>query len=313
MAPYSIAIIGNGKIAQDQHQPVIANNPDFRLAAIVSMRGLGAEGVPTFRTAGEAYDALPDLDAVAICTPPQVRYALAREALDAGLDVLLEKPPALTVTELTDLAAHAQQRGRVVFTTWHSQYNAAVDAAKARCAGHRVTALQVDWREDVRHWHPGQAWIWEVGGFGVFDPGINALSIVTKIMPGPIFVRSADLETPRNRDMPIAARIAFASPAATQDATLTAVFDWRQTGEQSWTIEVTLNDGAHLRLEAGGSRLIVNGTQTIAAPMAEYEAIYARFAGLLAARTSAVDSAPFQLVADAFLVGKRIETDAFED
>ena len=43
--------------------------------------------------------------------------------------------------------------------------------------------LLVTWKEDVRHWHPGQQWIWEAGGFGVFDPGINALSIVTKIMP----------------------------------------------------------------------------------------------------------------------------------
>src|SRR5271170_6200989 len=94
VAPYSIAIIGVGKIARDQHLPVIAKNPDFRLAAVISQSGAQVEGVPTFPTAAAAYAALPDLDAVAIATPPSVRHALAREALDAGKHVMLEKPPA---------------------------------------------------------------------------------------------------------------------------------------------------------------------------------------------------------------------------
>lgn len=313
MAPYSIAIIGLGKIAQDQHLPVIAKDPDVRLAGIVSTRGASAAGVPSFRTPAEAYAALPELDAVAICTPPQVRYALAREALNAGKHVLLEKPPALTVTELTDLATHAADLDRVLFTTWHSQYNAGVDAARARLAGQTIRRLHITWKEDVRRWHPGQDWIWQVGGFGVFDPGINALSILTRIMPGPVFVRSAELLTPRNRDMPIAATLAFASPAAGDDAVLTAAFDFRQTGEQTWSIEVETEEGLVLTLEAGGSRLLVDGVHTLEEPPAEYEGIYRRFATLLATRTSEVDAAPFQLVADAFLVGKRVETEPFED
>lgn len=313
MARTRIAIIGLGKIAQDQHLPVIAGNADFQLAAVVSGRGVEAPGVPTFRSAAELYAARPDVDAVAICTPPHVRYTLAREALDAGKHVLLEKPPALTVAELLDLGRHAGERSRVIFTTWHSQYNAGVDEARRRLAGQRIRRLQIAWKEDVRRWHPGQAWIWQVGGFGVFDPGINALSILTTIMPGPVFVRSADLVTPANRDMPIAADLTFASPLASPEAMLTASFDWRQTGEQSWRIEVDTEDGARLRLEEGGCRLSVDGCVVVAEPMTEYEGIYRRFAALLASGTTEIDSAPFQLVADAFMVGKRIVTDAFED
>ena len=160
MAPYSIAIIGLGKIATDQHVPVIGKNPDFRLAGIVSGRGAEVPGVPTFRDAADLYAALPDLDAVAICTPPLVRTALARQAMNAGKHVLLEKPPALTVSELLDLGTHAGDLGRVVFTTWHSQYNAGVDDAKRRLKGKRIARLHIDWKEDVRRWHPGQGWIW---------------------------------------------------------------------------------------------------------------------------------------------------------
>ena len=315
MAPYSIAVIGVGKIAQDQHLPVIAKDPDFHLAAVVSGRGLKVEGVPTFRTAAELYAALPDLDAVAICTPPNVRHVFAREALDAGKHVLLEKPPFPTTRELVDIGEHAARKGRLVFTTWHSQYNAAVEDTRNRLAGQKLKSLGIIWKEDVRRWHPGQDWIWEVGGFGVFDPGINALSILTTIMPQPIFVKRARLVTPTNKAMPIAADLVFWSDAESDPAAerLTAAFDWRQEGPQSWDYRIETEDGTVLDLTGGGAKLAVNGQVVVDEPSAEYEGIYRRFAGFLARGESVVDAAPFQLVADAFMVGRREETEAFVD
>ncbi len=312
MTPYSIAIIGVGKIARDQHLPVIAKNPRFRLACVVSHSGARVDGVPSFRTAAEAYAALPDLDAVAICTPPSVRHPLAREALDAGKHVMLEKPPTPTMAEMHDLAAYAAERRRVIFATWHSQYNAAVDEAKERLAGAKLRRLAIEWKEDVRRWHPGQEWIWNAGNFGVFDPGVNALSILTRIAPGPVFVKSAELLYPANRDTPIAASLVFTSPVAENSgARLTAEFDWRRQGEQSWNIDIETAAGETLRLTHGGSKLFVDGALAREAPMAEYEGLYAHFAALLDAGWSAMDAAPFQLVADAFLVGSRSATDAF--
>ena len=99
------------------------------------------------------------------------------------------------------------RQGRVLFTTWHAQYNAGVAEAQRRLAGHTIRRLLVTWKEDVRRWHPGQTWIWQAGGFGVFDPGINALAIVTRILPTPIFVQKADLEFASNLDAPIAASL----------------------------------------------------------------------------------------------------------
>ncbi len=312
MTPYSVAIIGVGKIARDQHLPVIAKNPRFRLVAVVSHSGARVDGVPTFATPAEAYAALPDLDAVAICTPPNIRYAIAREALDAGKHVMLEKPPAPTVAEMRDLAARAADRGRVIFATWHSQYNAAVDMAKERLAGAKLRRLAIEWKEDVRRWHPGQDWIWDAGNFGVFDPGINALSILTKIAPGAMFVKSAALFYPANRDTPIAASLRFSSPAAQGEAPLSAEFDWRQEGEQSWNIDIETVSGEQFRLTNGGAKLFIDGALAHEAPMAEYEGIYDHFAALLDARWTAMDAAPFELVADAFLVGSRRTVDPFE-
>lgn len=306
---FRLGIIGLGKIAQDQHLPVVAKNGDFELAAVVSSRG-GYRDVPAFRTPDALFASALKLDAVSLCMPPGPRFDIARDALDAGLHVLMEKPPAPTVGELDALVEHARARGRILFTTWHSQYNAAVDEAKRLLAGRTVTRLRISWKEDVRHWHPGQEWIWEPGGFGVFDPGINAFSIVTKILPQPVFVQSAVLETPRNKSTPIAAEITF-RPSWRGAAELTAELDWRQTGEQSWNIDVGTADGASLQLRNGGTELFVNGQRSTAAPMAEYEGIYEHFADLLRSGRSHVDGAPLQLVSDCFMLGRRRETEDF--
>jgi D-galactose 1-dehydrogenase len=306
---YSIAVIGLGKIAHDQHLPCIAKNPDFRLAATVSSRS-GVAGVPNFATPEALFASGLPLDCAALCMPPEPRLAIASKAMAAGLDLLLEKPATPTVSEMQAMAAQAAKAGRLLFTTWHSQYNAAVDAAQKLLAGRRVTRLLVSWKEDVRHWHPGQEWIWEPGGFGVFDPGSNAFSIVTRILPQPVFVAAAVLETPANKQTPIAGRIRFKFGDGSA-ADLAAELDWRQTGEQSWNIDVETADGLRLALRKGGTELSVNGVLRVAEPSQEYEGIYAHFARLLGSGTSHVDVAPLQLVNDCFMLGRRIDVAPF--
>jgi D-galactose 1-dehydrogenase len=73
MSKRKIAIIGLGKISQDQHVPVIGASDAFELAAVVSTRGLGHGNVPVFKTPAELYRALPEIGVVAVNTPPGVR------------------------------------------------------------------------------------------------------------------------------------------------------------------------------------------------------------------------------------------------
>ena len=309
MQAYKLGVIGLGKIAQDQHLPVIGADPAFALVAVSSQRGVAVDGVPHAFKDWQEMLRLDDLDAVAICTPPQPRYAIARAALAAGKHVLLEKPPTATLSELADLERLAAGAGRTLFTTWHSQYNPAVEEARRALAGRTIERLLVTWKEDVRQWHPGQDWIWQAGGFGVFDPGINALSIVTRIVPEPIFLRRADLAFPANKDAPIAATLELGSGRPGED--LRAVFDWRQTGEQTWDIAVETSDGTRLALSGGGKRLEIDGKLVVETAPAEYQGIYRRFAALLASGRSAVDTEPFRLVADAFMIGRRITVEPF--
>lgn len=301
-----LAIVGLGKIARDQHLPAVAGLPDIAVAAVVS-RNAVLDGVPCFETLEELFASDVAVDAVALCTPPQVRRAQAALALAAGKHVMLEKPPGATVSELAPLIATARIKGLTLFATWHSRHAPAVEPARAFLAANRPLSVRIDWREDVRVWHPGQDWIFEAGGLGVFDPGINALSILTRILPRPLFLRASELAFPANRDAPIAAELDLADEAGLP---IRAEFDFLQSGPQSWDMRIE-TEGGTLLLSAGGAKLDHDGRPLVDEPEAEYPALYRRFADLVSRRESDVDLAPLQLVADAFLLGKRRGVEAF--
>ncbi len=301
-------LVGLGKIARDQHLPAIDMIDGIALVAVASRNAQG-EGVNNYPDLGAMLAGEPDLDAVILCQPPQVRYAAARQALLAGKHVFLEKPPGATVSEVDALIALARQQGVTLYASWHSRYAAAVARAKAWIAERMVKRIDIQWREDVRHWHPGQPWIWEAGGFGVFDPGINALSILTEIVAEPITMLSASLEVPSNKQAPIGATLGMATASG---ATIDAVFDWRQTGPQTWDIEVETDKGT-LLLSEGGNMLRLDGDVQVKAPDEEYPTMYRRFVDLVASRAIDADTAPLRLVADAFLCGRHCPTAAFED
>jgi D-galactose 1-dehydrogenase len=301
-----LAIVGLGKIARDQHLPAIAGTTGIELVAIAS-RNASIDGMAHFATLEQLLAAGPDIDAVALCTPPQLRHAQAAAALEAGKHVLLEKPPGATVSELDPLIAAARQTGRTLFATWHSRFAPAVEPARNFLAARQIKSVVVEWKEDVTVWHPGQAWIWEPGGLGVFDPGINALSILTRILPRPFFLTRAELSFPRNRAAPIAADLAFSDDAGTA---IRAEFDWRQTGPQTWEIRVE-TDAGRLTLSAGGSRLVHDDRTLVDEKQAEYRGIYRRFVELIATGASDVDLSPLVHVADAFLLGRRRDVEPF--
>lgn len=300
-----VALVGIGKIAVDQHVPAINASPDWDLAATVSRNG-HVEGVPAFTDFATFLAERPDVPVVSLCLPPVPRFAYAEAALKAGRHVMLEKPPGATLAEVHELEVLAQARGLTLYATWHSRMAHAVAPAKAWLADTTVRQAHITWREDVRKWHPGQDWVFQPGGMGVFDPGINALSILTEILPGPVHLTRATLEFPENRQTPIAARLTFTNQ-------VTADFDWRQEGPQTWDIEVVTDKG-NLALRMGGNVLEIEGKPVAGENtiMGEYPALYARMADLVRNGNSEVDLAPMIHVADALTLGERITTAAFD-
>lgn len=305
MSGIRIGLAGIGKIARDQHLPALAGDAGFALAATAS-RNARVDGVDCYATVAEMLAARPEIEAVSLCTPPDGRFEQAIAVLRAGKHLMLEKPPAATVSEIEVLEQAARTAGVTLFATWHSREAAEVDAARAWLAEKSIAAVRIRWKENIREWHPGQDWILAAGGFGVFDPGINALSIATRILPDPLIVLNATLDIPANRVSPIAAAMGM----RTGDAPVDAEFDFLQTGNQNWDIEVD-TDAGMLRLRDGGGRLELPGADPVSGPNREYPRLYRHFAGLIERGESDVDLRPLQLVADAFLSGRRVTVEPF--
>lgn len=295
-----IALVGIGKIARDQHIPAIAADPYWELAATVS-RNASVDGVPNYTDIETLLAERPDIGTVSLAIPPQPRFAYAAAALKAGRHLMLEKPPGATLAECHALIEMARTEGVSLFATWHSRYADCVPATKAWLAERTIRKLLITWKEDVRRWHPGQEWIWDAGGLGVFDPGINALSILTEILPAPVHLSAAELEFPANRDTPIAASLTFASPSG---GDVSAVFDWRQEGPQTWDIDIETDNGK-LKLSNGGATLSIDGVPTQQGSDREYPCLYRRMADCVERRISDVDLSPMVHVADAFTLGRR--------
>lgn len=305
-----IALMGIGKIAVDQHVPAITASDDWELAATVSRHGT-IDGVAAFTDLDAMLAQCGDVRVVSLCLPPVPRFAAAQAAIKAGRHVMLEKPPGATLSECHALEALARQHRVSLFATWHSREAAGVAVAKAWLADKTLRDLTIIWKEDVRRWHPGQDWIWQPGGLGVFDPGINALSIVTEILPDRVHVCSAVLEFPENCQTPIAAEIDFTHP---DGADVRADFDFRQEGEQIWSITAETDQGT-LVLSEGGARLWVDGAEHLATAdlslTGEYPRLYSRMATLVHHGDIDMDLSPMRHVADAFTLGRRITVDPF--
>ncbi|EGF93351.1 galactose 1-dehydrogenase [Asticcacaulis biprosthecium C19] len=300
--PLKIGLIGLGKIAVDQHIPSIRSNPSLRLVAGCSPSSR-VDGLACYNSMEEMLAAHPDIDALSICTPPQIRHSIAKKVIAAGKHTFLEKPPAATLGEAEAIAALAKAKGVSLLASWHSRFAPAVEAVRLWIAERNISSLKIVWKENVRQWHPGQKWIFEAGGMGVFDPGINSLSILTAILAEAVIVKKADLHIPVNCDAPIQVEMDMTTESGLP---IRAEYDFLQTGIQTWSIYIESAKGEKLALHLGGTELEINGHVKIKEKEAEYSGLYAHFLSLVNAGASDADFAPLRIVADAMLLGKRI-------
>src|SRR5262245_25039093 len=116
IAPLKIGIVGVGKIVRDQHLPSLAKDQNYRLTAAAS-RHERVDGIPNYLSVKELLKAVPELDAVSLCMPPQFRYEAAHAALEAGKHVFLEKPPGATVSEVEHLRDLATAKSVSLFAS----------------------------------------------------------------------------------------------------------------------------------------------------------------------------------------------------
>lgn len=301
--PFQIGIVGLGKIARDEHIPAILSNPDFELAFVVDRVIRVDLGIPAFRSLDEAIGSGITFDAISICTSPQVRFEICDQLFTTSAAILLEKPAASHYDLAAQINTEAAARDSCVFAAWHSRFAEQVAAAKAWCAEKQnIVSGKIEWRENAEKWHPGQDWIWRKGGFGVFDPGMNALSILTEILPSKWSIDMAHLGIPENAETPSIADFKLKSA----NTVIHCIFEFHAHDDEIWQISLEAHDGSRLQLSEGGAKLLADGVECAAgAPAGEYENVYRRFSHLITAHQMDIDLQPLFLIEEIFATASR--------
>ena len=113
----NIGIIGCGKIAQVRHIPEYAENPNATLVGFFDLNKDRARELAQ-EYGGKAYDSIedlfndPDIEAVSVCTSNNTHAAISIQGLEAGKNVLCEKPMATTLADCEEMVRTAKKTGK---------------------------------------------------------------------------------------------------------------------------------------------------------------------------------------------------------
>lgn len=136
--PIQVAVIGCGTIADSAHVPSYAQLDSANIRYLVDIDPAKAEALKAKHDLQNAKvitdyrEALndPELHAVSVCLPNDLHKPVTLAALEAGKDVLCEKPIALSLTEATQMRDMAQAKGRILNIGVVNRFNTAVNHIK---------------------------------------------------------------------------------------------------------------------------------------------------------------------------------------
>jgi scyllo-inositol 2-dehydrogenase (NADP+) len=128
-----VGLIGFGLAGKCFHVPVIRAVPGLRLAAIVQRSGEEAARMyPDARIVRSVEEllAIETIRLVVIATPNQTHFPLAKQSLEAGRDVVVDKPLATSVAEAVALFRIAAKRQRLLTVYHNRRFDADFQAAR---------------------------------------------------------------------------------------------------------------------------------------------------------------------------------------
>lgn len=308
-SPFNLGLIGFGNIGKVHYDALTKSGQlDFVVQAIAD---INQPTISNIRSYGDYRELLrnPEIQAVTINTPPNTHHQLVIEALKESKHVLVEKPPALTVTQCEEMIVFAHQKERVLFMAFHARYNPAVLATRSELKGKDIRKINIDYREYAPNYHAVNGWIFDpkvAGGGVLMDSGINALSIVTFVLPElPSFaIDSAKFNKAGGFKTETEAEVSF---SCGDKVVGTIVMDWMykgpevrkvtfETDQGEYTVDIvknTLSENGHLLMSVDARRDVVDQES-------EYKGVYQDFAKHLTSGDSLVSTKELAFINEAY-------------
>jgi predicted dehydrogenase len=128
MEEIRLGVIGGGAIAQVIHLPILKRMAGVKVAALSDMDRqkleiLGRQhGIAKLYPSSDDLLKDPEIDAVDICTSTDTHFDIAMKAVEAGKDVLIEKPPTVNLDQCEALAKAAEEKGRIVLAAMNNRF-----------------------------------------------------------------------------------------------------------------------------------------------------------------------------------------------
>jgi predicted dehydrogenase len=303
---FPLALVGLGFIGKVHADVVTEGNLGFDLVAIHKRTPARYKSVAFYQDMQQMLS-YPEISAVSITTPPSSHYLLAKQALQAKKHVLLEKPPTIRISEIQELAALAERNKVTLFMSYHARYHQVIEEIRKRLKGKQVTKVKIIYKEYVFNYHKSDSWVFdpEVSGGGVLmDSGINAISIVTSILPGlAILPTKAEFDIKSGDKVETAARVEFNIGDNSKGVLL---MDWLSPEEETRRIELNTSENISYSFDIVEGCLTENDNKIFSEPFkddfqrSEYRGVYEDFYQHLTENKSLISLNELKFVKDAY-------------
>ncbi|BEL04424.1 Gfo/Idh/MocA family oxidoreductase [Actinoplanes sichuanensis] len=190
---YRAAIVGTGGIAA-AHAQALTDHDRARLTAVVDLDEnrartfAGSWNVPTVAPGLTTLLETGDVDLVHVCTPPSTHAPLALQCLRAGVNVIVEKPPTLSLAELDTLAEASRASGAHLATVFQHRFGAGAARLRAMAAagdlGRPLLATcETLWYRDAAYFEVPWRGKWETEGGGpTMGHGIHQFDLLLSVL-----------------------------------------------------------------------------------------------------------------------------------
>jgi predicted dehydrogenase len=303
MAPLKVGIVGAARVAVYAMIAAARDVPRVKVAAVAARDPARAKAFAAEHgivTVHQTYDALigdPAIDLVYVATPPSLHAEIAIKALEAGKNVLVEKPFSMNADEARRVLDVARAQKRRVIEAFHYRHHALwhriVEVVRGGAIG-RLTSLSAAFHAPIEKSGGEFRWNTALGGGALMDLGCYPLQWV-RVMAGeePVVERATmrvvdgvDAETTAALRFPggALAHVACSMDGTAFAASLTVA---GEHGTMTVINPLAPQFGHQLTTEIGG----MSRSETVEGPstfVAQLEAVAATL----------LDGAPFPLAAD---------------